>query len=336
MIYRKLIYLIITLSLVLVNQTFAQQRTNPKNQSEELGTVHWHRNYEEAVAIAKKEKKDLVILFQEVPGCSTCRNYGHNVLSHPLMVEALENTFTPLAIFNNKNGTDKKILEKFKEPSWNNPVVRIIDPNGKNIVQRVSNDYSALTLCKKLKEALRLRNTSIPLYLELLEQELSALNSNEMSEAYFKMHCFWIGEKELGKLDGVLDVESGFMNHNEVVKVKYNPSSISNSELISYAKKQGFKFVNNLTNYKIAVNEVHYYLLHSDYKYLPLSELQKTKINSALGSNQKAELYLSPKQLKWLHFLKQNKAKGFHSKMNQKIEDAWMLMELSYAKISKK
>ena len=335
MISRKTIYLITVLILFQTKQPFAQQKTNPKNQSEELGTVHWYRNYEEAVAIAKKEKKDIVILFQEVPGCSTCRNYGHNVLSHPLMVEALENAFIPLAIFNNKNGADKKILEKFNEPSWNNPVVRIIDSDGNNIVKRVNNDYSALTLCEKLKEALTLRNTPIPPYLDILEQEISAITSNNINEAYFKMHCFWTGEKELGKVDGVLDVESGFMNHNEVVKVTYNPTSVSNSALVSYAKKQGFQFVNKPTNYKTASNDVHYYLMHSEYKYLPLSELQKTKINSTLGSNQKAELFLSPKQLKWLHFLKQNKAKGIEINMNQKIEKVWMAMELNYAKSNK-
>ena len=47
-----------------------------------------------------------MLLFQEVPGCSTCRNYGHNVLSHPLMVEAIESLFVPLAIFNNKEGKE--------------------------------------------------------------------------------------------------------------------------------------------------------------------------------------------------------------------------------------
>ncbi|MDG1058474.1 MAG: thioredoxin family protein [Flavobacteriaceae bacterium] len=65
----------------------AQQRIE---QSEELGQVHWYRDYDKALAVAAKEDKDVLLLFQEVPGCSTCRNYGHNVLSHPLMVEAIE------------------------------------------------------------------------------------------------------------------------------------------------------------------------------------------------------------------------------------------------------
>lgn len=325
-------FLIVSFILTQVTQLFAQEITNPKNQSEELGNVHWYRNYDEAIALAKKEKKDIVILFQEVPGCATCRNYGHNVLSHPLMVEALENSFIPLAIFNNKNGEDKKILEKFNEPSWNNPVVRIINSDGNNVVQRINSDYSALTLSKRLKESLIKRKSPVPLYLDLLEQELTAHATGNINEVNLKMYCFWTGEKQLGKLDGVLDVEAGFIGHNEVVKVTYNNALVKESEIVSYAQENNFEFIKSSPSYRVAPNDVHYYLLHSDYKYLPLSELQKIKINSALGSNQSPTKYLSPNQTKWLDFLKNNKQKVPQSLINQKIEDTWEVMQVSYTK----
>ena len=246
--HRKAIYLIITLILIQTYQVLAQERTNVLHQTEELGKVHWYRNYDEAIAVAKKEKKDIVVLFQEVPGCATCRNYGHNVLSHPLMVDALENAFIPLVIYNNKNGNDKKILDKFNEPSWNNPVVRIIDTDGNNRVPRVNNDYSALTLCTRLQEALIAKKTAIPNYLNILEQEITTQNAQVVNEAHFKMCYFWTGEKQLGKLDGVLDVESGFINHSEVVKVKYSSSLVSELDPLAYAKKQGFEFIHNAKN----------------------------------------------------------------------------------------
>ena len=109
-----------------------------------------YRDYDKALAVASKEGKDVLLLFQEVSGCSTCRNYGHNVLSHPLMVEAIESLFVPLAIFNNKGGKDKKVFDQYVEPSWNNPVERIVDQQGKDVVKRIGNDYSALTLCKRM------------------------------------------------------------------------------------------------------------------------------------------------------------------------------------------
>ena len=65
----------------------------------ELGDVHWMRNYDEAVAESKRQCKPILILFQEVPGCQTCRQYGSEVLTHPLIVEAIETHFIPLAIF---------------------------------------------------------------------------------------------------------------------------------------------------------------------------------------------------------------------------------------------
>lgn len=85
--------------------------TAQTHQPEELGKVQWLRDYDKALAIAKQQGKAVFILFQEVPGCATCRNYGHHVLSHPLIVEAIESEFVPLAIFNNKGGDDAAILK---------------------------------------------------------------------------------------------------------------------------------------------------------------------------------------------------------------------------------
>ena len=85
--------LFIYVMLFAATYVFAQQKTDPNNQSEELGKVSWYRDYEQALSVSKKENKPVLILFQEVPGCATCRNYGHNVLSHPLMTEAIENEF---------------------------------------------------------------------------------------------------------------------------------------------------------------------------------------------------------------------------------------------------
>jgi cytochrome oxidase Cu insertion factor (SCO1/SenC/PrrC family) len=47
-------------------------------QPEELGKVKWLRNYDQAIAQSDKNGKPVLILFQEVPGYSTCRNYGNN------------------------------------------------------------------------------------------------------------------------------------------------------------------------------------------------------------------------------------------------------------------
>lgn len=304
--------------------TLLAQRTSLEKQSEELGNVQWYRDYDEALSIAKAEEKNVLILFQEVPGCATCRNYGHNVLSHPLMVEAIENLFVPLAIFNNKGGKDKDILTKFKEPTWNNPVVRIINSEEKNRIPRIAGDYAALTLCRNMKSVLVKDKKAIPAYLDLLELELAAAASGAISEQYFQMYCFWTGEKELGEVDGVLHTESGFMNGSEVVKVQYNPRLVDKNSLANYAKKQGFKTVEEHKSYRMAAKDIHYYLQQSDYRYLPLSDLQKTKINSTLGNKQSAEHYLSPQQLDWLQQIRTSKS-GHQALFQMEFAEAWSI-----------
>lgn len=291
-----------TLLLLFLGQLLlAQQNTDPNNQSEELGKVTWFRNYDTALELAKKENKDVLILFQEVPGCSTCRNYGHNVLSHPLMVEAIENSFIPLAIFNNKKGKDAEILKKYKEPSWNNPVVRIVDHKGNNVVGRIGNDYEAITLVQRMMEALQKRGAVVPKYINLLEKELLATNTQK---AYYRMSCFWSGEKELGRLPEVLSTESGFMDHSEVVEVVYNSNEITKKELDNHAKSSGMSLMDHKKSYRPSPKDIHYYLQQTKFIYLPLTELQKTKINSALGDGRSTQQFLSPKQKKWLKKIK--------------------------------
>ena len=284
--------------LLAVFNSEAQLRTNPFNQDEELGRVSWYRDYDTALQLSKAQSKPVLILFQEVPGCATCRNYGHNVLSHPLMTEAIENEFIPLAIFNNKRGKDLEILKKYKEPTWNNPVVRIVDSEGKDIVNRVASDYSAKGLYNAMVKALVKKNIAIPEYMDILGDELSLGQNEKIEEAHFKMYCFWTGEKELGSQIGVLSTKAGFMS-GEVVKVKYDSEKITKEQLERFARSRKMKPV-PYKRFAWSEKDEDYYIQHSQFKYLPLSEVQKTKINSALGSRQDAQRYLSPKQQQWL------------------------------------
>ncbi|MFK7806616.1 MAG: thioredoxin family protein [Saprospiraceae bacterium] len=163
------ILLLMALSFATLD-AYAQKKTNPSNQSEELGTVSWYRSYDDALKLSEKEDKPVLILFQEVPGCMTCRNYGHHVLSNPKMVEAIETLFIPLAIYNNKKGADAKVLRQFGEPAWNNPVVRIVNKNGENLVKRVSGNYSQKGLYQAMEEALTKDGSDTPELMLLVKE----------------------------------------------------------------------------------------------------------------------------------------------------------------------
>jgi len=304
----------------------AQGWIDAVEQDEELGFVNWSRSYSEAIAKAKKENKAIFIQFQEVPGCMTCKNYGNNLLTHPHIVETIETYFVPLAIHNNKRGEDSEILRKFNEPSWNNPVARIIDPNSeKDIVKRLNGKYDMESLIATISNGILASNKLIPPYLDLLQQEYSA---RDLRETHLSMYCFWSGEKNLGSLDGVVATKAGFMNGAEVVKVKYDVNRLKEKELLSYAANKRCadgvfsddqRELKAAKKLKIRTNnkgkfrpdkQPKYYTYNTKYKYLPMTDLQALKVNTALSKKQNPDEFLSPRQLEMLELIKKGNLKA--------------------------
>jgi len=120
----------------------------------ELGKVRWLRDYDVAVKEAKSKNKYIFILFQEVPGCSTCTGYGSKVLSDDKVVKLIHENFVPLCIHNNAGGADKRVLDSFGEAAWNNPVVRIVD-HERNDIAKVAGDYSAKGTLAAIEKAMK-------------------------------------------------------------------------------------------------------------------------------------------------------------------------------------
>ena len=274
-------------------------KTNPDNQNIELGKVSWHRDYDEALLLSKNTNKPILLFFQEIPGCTTCVNFGRNVLTHPLMIEVIENEFIPLAIYNNKGGKDAEILRKYNEPSWNNPVAHFIDSNGNNIISKLANNYEPLSMYNKIVEVLQKTKGEIPDYVTLLGQELK-INYGKVSRTVYETPCFWSGETTLAQQKSVFTTLAGFIGNREVVVVDFDEKISSLEELNNFSKEQGFFLIDKHSNFKVD-KDPQYYLKKTNYKYLPLSKTQKTKINLAIPYKMDPEKYLSPKQLYWLH-----------------------------------
>lgn len=308
-------------------------------QPEELGKVNWLRSYDKALAASEKENKPVFIVFQEIPGCATCRNYGHNVLSHPLIVEAIEANFIPLAIHNNKEGEDAKILKKYNEPSWNNPVVRIVDAQGEDITERISGNYSQLAVVKAMTEVL---GEKTPNYLNLLCEELTA-EAESTQTATLSMYCFWTSEGQLGQLDGVVATEPGFMNGKEVVQVKFNPNIISFEKLVkagsqvscadqvftndaqqkSAAEKVlGKNATGSQSNFR-ADEDLKYYLSHTVYAHVPMTPMQAARANALVGKRKSPNEVLSPKQITLANYIEANPNKNWKNVIGEDLAVAW-------------
>jgi len=308
---------VICLLLALGTSAFAQAIYS-HGEHIELGDVMWYRDYDLALEESDRTGKPVLILFQEVPGCATCQRYGQQILSHPLLVESIQHNFIPLAIFNNKRGADATILEKYGEPSWNNPVVRIVDHKGSDLVDRMAGKYTLHQLLQGMVNALQQYDQKIPQYLQLLSEEWTRAN---LHAATFSMYCFWSGEAQLGSLDGVISVESGFQNGREVVRIRYDEDKIKKEDINSYADSHSMSAVKNTTDQSFRYSEKDhlYQLRHSPYRAVPMSTLQKVKVNAALYAKEDPKQYLSPQQLLWL---RESSSKS-PSVIDQDLAAAW-------------
>lgn len=292
------------------------------DQPEELGLVHWLRDLDTGKAEAEKTGKPMLILFQEVPGCSNCTRYGNVTLSHPLIVEAIETFFVPVCIYNNKGGKDGEALRTFNEPSWNNPVVRVVGSNYEDIVPRISNFNSPAQLVRGMRSALQSTGQSIPAYVDLLQEELLAREAG-LETATFSMYCFWSGEATFGSIPGVIETEPGFQDGKEVVKVQFNPAIVKKADLETLTQPKGIQVCSRNGGFR-SDRAPKYYLAQTDYKYVPMTPLQACRANVLVHKNRTPDEILSPRQLSVLEKVRQNPKRKFKNAIGtEDLKKAW-------------
>lgn len=193
----------------------------------EVGTVSWLRDYSAARARSKESGKPIFLLFQEVPGCAGCQEFGKDVLSDPSVVKSIEDNFIPLLIHNNKSGKDQEILRMFNEPSWNYQVVRFLDPDGKDLIPRKDRVWTTAELKQRIKAALEKAGTP---------RAAAGLKTERVAISQF---CFWTGEMIIGAIEGVTRTEAGFFDGREVTMVDYDPEKISPAAIYERSKLKG-------------------------------------------------------------------------------------------------
>lgn len=202
----------------------------------ETGNVMWGRNLQAALDKSKQTSVPVLVLFQEIPGCIGCRNFGREVLTEPLLVEAIENEFIPVLIYNSRaGGEDEKWLKKYWEPSWNYQVIRFFDGEGEDILPRKDKVWTVPALVKRMIAVLEKSGRKVPQYLQGLLLEKDVANHDQ---AAFAMACFWTGEYKLGRLPGVVKTEAGWYDNREVTLVTYHKLHTTLDDLVAYAEKE--------------------------------------------------------------------------------------------------
>jgi hypothetical protein len=228
-------------------------------------------------------------------------------------VKTIADEFVAVAVANNIKGADAEILARFKEPAWNNPIVRLLDADEKDIVPR-QEDYSAHVLMKRMTAALEKSKRAVP-------KELTAAATGvaiKPETAVFAMHCYWVGEAKLGLLDGVVGTRIGELQKQEVVEVTFDTNIIDFSTLLKKAMKidcahrvfarteDQFKLAEKLVGKKATrtddpidaktQQQWHMAKFHL-YHYLPLSAYQATKVNAMIAHERLPDEYLGTEQL---------------------------------------
>lgn len=301
--------LLATITLILTAQV-AIAAGNPI----EIGTVHWGRDLDDAQRISAETGQPIFVLFQEVPGCSGCQDFGRRVLSHPLLVEAIEDEFLPVLVLNNRSGADAALLQRFGEPAWNFQVVRFLDATGNDIIPRKDRVWTVGALAERMISVLRAVQRPVPKYLEAVALESLG---NSLADVAFASHCFWVGETEIGQIDGVVTTEAGWLEGREVTRVVFDPSILSLQQLADQAREadsaikvyvpdgmtralRGFKTGKLGTSYRPAETSDQKKQLEGwpALRRVPdLTNMQKTKLNGfAPISRNKALEWLSPRQ----------------------------------------
>ena len=263
----------------------------------ELGDVAWLRDHDLALASAAEQGKPVLLLFQEVPGCSTCVRFGQDVLTHPLMVELIADRFVPVAIFNDHPGSDADILRRYGEPSWNNPVVRFLGRDGAELLPKLTDRYDALGLHEKITAVLEMLGDDVPQYFRLLGRDL--LFEYGVSECVtYTTPCFWSGETSLATHPAVITTDAGWVDGEEVVQVHFDPREVSRRDLDAFAGAEGFNPIKD-GGFELD-REPQFYLRKSAARRLPLTPAQRTRINLAVPYRDPLTDILSPQQSAWL------------------------------------
>ncbi len=291
----------------------------------ELGDVRWHRDYEAARKASARTGRPLLVLFDEVPGCSTCVRYGQAVLTHPLIVEAAETLFVPVAVYNNVPGPDRRVLEKYGEPTWNNPVVRLVSADEAPLTPRLSGRYDQASLVQAMQAALRKAGRPVPGYLQLLADELSG---GRTEVALFAMHCFWTGQACLGDIDGVLGTRTGWRSGREIVEVRYDPRRIKLTDLLTAGRRCADQVyvpagevavartifgdrVGRGVSLRPSPSDDLYQLTHSAFARVPMTTLQAQRVNAALGAGRAPSKWLSPRQVELGRAIQRRPTRGW-------------------------
>lgn len=178
-----------------------------------------------------------------------------------------------------------------------NPLLGILAPKGLALTrQQLANPDTGQGLAEMVR-LLQAAHRPVPQYLQLVSDEYSG---RPRQTARFSVGCYWEGERELGKIPGVVASRTGIVGHDEVVELQFDPSVIDPAALSAHAKRLTcFRGIPSTQTALVEDDQQQHTLAnHPEFADVLMTPLQRTKVNAALWDHQDLSPFLSPEQLR--------------------------------------
>ena len=196
-----------------------------------------------------------------------------SVLHNPLLIEAAESLFLPIACIGDDNLTlpmtemlaRRSNFISIQEPLKNGPCIRIMTnsisrsrPAGTVSVKR---ELSVSSVALSMAEALRYLGRPVPTYLQLLSKQniqrtmIHDRIYSSKRNLYFSLNDFELGEAFFAGFDGVISIKSGRINGIKTIRISYDSTRISFSHLVYEAihNKMAHRIYYATTDERVAI-----------------------------------------------------------------------------------
>ena len=331
-----------------------------QNTHEELGQLKFRYNassFQNALEESRSTDKPVLVVFHDIRASATAIAFGKTVLSHPLLIEAAESMFvTVLVDMAGTNPDDVQIISKYHENRHNDTVVRIVNGKGNDLAIRLEGSCCSVgNIARAMRGALERKELQVPNYLKFLEAEYSARvdvpcqASRGAKEIVFKTEATTKAEIDFAELNGVIDVECGYLCGSKAVKVTYNHDVIDCKAIFFHAifhldiESVHCTDTDQKTSIDVQLGKVDsppklvelgsnrftrgkhpkHFLRTTLLRYVPLTSLQALQANLAVSKNrfEFIDEVLSPRQLAILEAVERKIPR--RETVNVGIADAW-------------
>lgn len=187
-------------------------------RSDNPALIPWHDALEVALAQSRTNGKPVLAILQDTPNCANCQSFQRDITANPLLAEAVADEFIALKL-------DRRQVRGLAAASHS---LLFLDAAGQPLIPSSVQAKSASDIAARMIQALKATQRPVPNYLHAAAMELDAVKHKQ---AAFAMFCYWVGEYELGKIDGVVTTEAGWLEGREVTLVRYHQDELTLPDL---------------------------------------------------------------------------------------------------------